>query len=212
MKFDHRNYSSNNSKVPIPFIRWDASNQCLIVATAWGKKSLAERICDDISDSISSINEKSDLSISQQLKEIIVEINSNIINEFNNEEIVTGLEISILLKNKNQIYIVNYGAPSIFWKKPNKESELLTKYNQLNLEFSMISPPLPKYLIGIKNNIEISSECFQVEEEDQFLLITRQHIPNSLIQEINKLDLDLITKACSNDNHQYGYWCGILEI
>ncbi len=225
MKFENKSYSSNFSN-PNPKIHFDKDNKSLIVTTCWGHNVDSSPYIESILNFYSSKLKDRDFTspfgsldhldfYENTLRTSILMANQSFFKKNNEEELVSGLEIFVLIQKSNTLYMAQVGQPHILLKRGTNLNIIHTQPD-LSCEYANDKyelPPLPTKLFGTNKNIDINISKIHCKKNDQLVLIKRSQIyPFNFSDSAEEVTLESISDYLVSNNSELPFWLGILDI
>ena len=221
MQIKERSY---NSKVirPKPLIRQE--DNLMVMTTTWGLAEDSERVADEIvkyvASSMADVEVTSPFEFlscySDQLNAL--RIGALIANDVlyrgqNKTEYRSGVEVLALMQNENIISWIKIGGPAMWLRQSSGQIISLAGGNDLAWQFDWRSPPLPDSLLGVENSCDIHLGEFRVQQGEQILLASAQHINQAIYQNSDEsLQLERMTQLLAQGHPDQAFWLGLVDI
>lgn len=212
---------------PIPEVHISEDQTLVIVATPWGNNSIAKDFINGVTtywrDSSRDTNKTSSytpddgLSHTEHLfKMAVMAVHEDLKDKYNEEELSAGLEVLCLLKNQQKLCWFQVGGPSLVLVR---EKSMLPLFHPVDFSHDFSTPemslaPLPKDLLGVQQQVNLTVGGMKLHKGDRFLMVSRTSIPSSFFQTMNPetMTLDEATLHFAKDNENQPFWLGLLLV
>ena len=224
MAFEERSYSSDLFR-PRPEVVYNPDGQLLIVATPWGPRSSARKAVQFIQDFLASARHDEEATspfaklscltpLGNQLRLAVKLTNDFIYQEENKQEYLSGIELTIIARQKNEVAMVQIGHPYVVLDRPATGLVVLSSQidlsSELSFENEMVSP-LPGHLLGVDPTSDFQVQSLRHMPNDRLLLISRSSLPAAIYNlEYGRRGLQEISDLCAQSNDRMPFWVGAL--
>jgi hypothetical protein len=224
MELTERSYGGKLFR-PRPEVFISDDKKLFIMATPWGPRKMAQAFIDKVTSELQDFSVDPDHTIysmpsdtmsekESRLRLVLLSLHEDLREEFNNENLSSGLEILCLLKDGKKISWFKIGAPFLAMLRTN---HLLPLHHPLDLSFDHSTtetlPPLPKQLYGLSQNINLEQGSFLHRKGDRLLLVSRSHVPFRTFElPPDEMNLENLTLSLANDNVDQPFWLGLLAL
>ena len=224
MKLQERTYGGTTFR-PTPEIYLEKNGQLMIIATPWGTRASAKSAIRQITDYVLSSNDDPEATspfslistlspAANNIRVAMMLANDAIYHEFNKNEYLTALEMTIITKSENQLCIAHVGHPSIFISRQGMDLQNIATHADLSYNYSSTKklPPLPAEFIGIYPTSNMKIQVIQAMPTDQLVFLSRSHVPNAFYAKGSDCSLEQLTDTLVIDDSNEPFWVGRLEL
>lgn len=212
---------------PQPEVHISDDQSLIIIATPWGNADIAKDFITGVttfwrdstrdSEKTSAYTPDDGLSHSEHLfKMAVLAVHEDLKDKYNEEDLSAGLEILCLLRDQQKISWFQVGSPSLVLLR---DKTMLPIYHTIDFSHDFSTPdntlpPLPKELLGVQQQVNLSVGGMKLKKGDRFLLVSRSYIPSDFFQSLNSetMTLDTATALFANENENQPFWLGLLLV
>lgn len=212
---------------PLPEVHLSEDHTLLIIATPWGNSSIAKDFINGVTtywrDSAREANKNpmyaqdDGLSATEHLlKMAILAVHEDLKDKYNEEGLAAGLEVLCLLKDQKKLAWFQVGSPALVLMR---EKTFLPLFHPVDFshDFStpeLSLPPLPKELLGVQQQVNLTVGGMKLHTGDRFLIVSRNSIPGKFFQTVDPetMTLDSASQIFAEDNEDQPFWVGLLLV
>ncbi len=217
----HRSYGGKIFR-PKPVIHED--ERLLVLASCWGPGDQAQNLVDDVVKYVTAAMGDVEVTshfeyltcLSDQanyLRIATLLANENIFRGENKNEFVSGYELTVVLKQKNQLSWAQVGGPHILIRRNGQTLMPLTVHLDVSAEVSAsnLLAPLPHWLLGLDSTCQIQCGDVRYQPQDQLVLAGSTYLSKSIFTESpsRSLSLEKITQWMIQENPESAFWLGL---
>lgn len=217
----HRSYGGKIFR-PKPVIHED--DRLLVLASCWGPGDQAQNLVDDVVKYVTAAMGDVEVTshfeyltcLSDQanyLRIATLLANENIFRGENKNEFVSGYELTVVLKQKNQLSWAQVGGPHILIRRNGQTLMPLTVQLDVSVEVSASNflAPLPHWLLGLDSTCQIQCGDVRYHAQDQLVLAGSTYLSKSIFTESpsGALSLEKITQWMIQENPESAFWLGL---
>ena len=227
MHITERAFSTKNFR-PRPGCHISSDHKLAAVITPWGQSSLStEVVFEDLESRYSFFSEDTEstrpfpimqnLSVPENdIRTALIQTNQSIYSKVNEEEYSTGFELLFITIKGNVCAFSQVGCPIVFIDRPHQS---LTVVGSLATDSASLfnsqeyQSPLPVQLMGVHEDVSISSGYFRFNQGDRLILLSRSYIPPSWLS-VKRVErtIEHLSRLASQDNPRIPFWLGILDL
>ncbi|MEK6556169.1 MAG: hypothetical protein AABZ31_13065 [Bdellovibrionota bacterium] len=226
MSFEERSYNSELYR-PKPEVIYNPSSGLLVVATPWGPRPSARKAAQFLQDFLLSAREDSEATspfaklsclspLGNQLRLAVKMTNDLIYQEDNKQEYVSGIELTVVLRNQYEVAIAQFGHPFLLLDRPATGLTPLGSQIDLSSELSFeteMVPPLPSKLLGVDPTSDFAVQSIRYSPGDRYVLISRSSLPAEVYAlPYGRRALHEISQTLSKTNERMPFWLGSLTL
>ncbi len=227
MNITERAFSAKTFR-PRPECHVSSNQKLAAVITPWGQSSLStETVFEDLESRYSFFSEDTEstrpfpimqnLSVPENdIRTTLIQVNQNIYSKINEEEYSTGFELFFVAIKGHVCVFSQVGCPIVLIDRPHQP---LTLAGLLAIDGSALfnnreyQSPLPMQLMGVHEDVSISSGYFRFNQGDRLILLNRNYVPPAwLLVKREERTLEHLSHLASQDNPQIPFWLGILNL
>ena len=227
MHITERAFSTKNFR-PKPGCHISSNHKLAAVITPWGQSSLStEVVFEDLESRYSFFSEDlestrpfpimQNLSVPENdIRTALVQVNQSIYHKINEEEYSTGFEVFCAVVTGNVCAFSQVGCPIVLIDRPHQSLSLV---GSLATEGSSLfnsqeyQSPLPMQLMGVHEDVSISSRYFRFNQGDRLILLSRNYVPPSWLS-VKRAErtIEHLSRLASQNNPRIPFWLGILDL
>ena len=224
MSINYRSYGGQYFR-PKPTVEYDPQFELCLIATPWGNPSSLSDALQIIKDYCTSSKNGIEATtpfehitclspLANRLRVAAQLANNYLLNQSNQSEYITGVELTLISKDKFEIAILQVGQPQVFLKRENLDLQpLIASTSPRYLSEHSPSPPLPDEMLGIHNKVNWTIKTFRSQPNDKILLLSHSFIPREIYSlSENQFDLNQISWTLTKNNPEHPFWLGLLEV
>lgn len=224
MQLQERSYGGKLFR-PRPEIFVSDDKKLFVLATPWGPRKMAQAFIEKLSTELQDLTIDPDRTffslpldtLSEQenrLRLALLSIHEDLREDFNSEDLTSGLEIFCLFREEKRVSWFQIGSPFVAILRG---SQCLPLCHPLDLSFDHSTtttlPPLPKELYGLSQHLSMMHGNFLQKRGDQLLFIARSYVPYETFQlPSREMSLEKLTQILSQENVDQPFWLGLLEV
>lgn len=213
---------------PRPGCHISGNQELAAVITSWGQSSLStQTVFEDLESRYSFFSEDEEstrpfpilqnLSVPENdMRTSIIQVNQDIYSKINEEEYSIGFELFFVAIKGNICAFSQVGCPIVLIDRPSQSLCLagsVTIDSSLLLAGQSCQSPLPVQLMGVHEDVSISSCCFRFNKGDRLILLSRSCVPPSWLSvKREERTIEHLSRLASQDNPKIPFWLGILDL
>ncbi len=210
---------------PLPEVHISEDQNLVIVATPWGQTAIAKDFINGVTtiwrDSARDIDRAKGYAhddglspLEHLFKMAVLAVHEDLKDKYNEEELSAGLEVLCILRTQHKIAWFQVGAPALVLVRDQALTPLFHPVD-FSHDFStpeLLLPPLPKDLLGVQQQVNLTVGGLKLHKGDRFLMVSRSSIPSRFFQTLDpqSLTLDAATEIFAQDNENQPFWMGLL--
>ena len=227
MQITERTFSTKNFR-PKPGCHISSNHKLAAVITPWGQSSVStEMVFEDLESRYSFFSEDTESTrpfpIMQNLsmpendvRTALIQVNQSIYHKINEEEYSTGFELFCAVVVGNVCAFSQVGCPIVLIDRSQQPlcltGSLMTDSSSL-FNSKEYQPPLPVQLVGVHEDISITSGYFGFNKGDRLILLSRSYVPPSWLSvKKEERTIEHLSRLASQDNPNMPFWIGILDL
>ena len=227
MQITERAFSAKTFR-PKPGCHISENQELAAVITPWGQSSLSTAaVFEDLESRYSFFSEDlestrpfpllQNLSVPENdVRTAIIQVNQGIYHKINEEEYSTGFELFCAAITGNVCVFSQVGCPVVLIDKPQHSlclvGSLMTDRASL-CNSKEHQPSLPVQLLGVHEDVSITSGYFEFSKGDRLILLSRSYVPPAWLSvKREERTIEYLSRLASRDNPQIPFWLGILTL
>ncbi len=220
----HRSYGGKIFR-PKPLVHEEEN--LLVMVSCWGPGDQAQTVVEDVSKYVAAAMGDVEVTshfeyltcLSDQanyLRIATLLANENIFRGENKNEFVSGYELTVVLRHKNQLSWAQVGGPHILIRRNGQPLMPLTIQLDVSSEVhaSKLLAPLPHWLLGLDSTCQVQCGDVRFNSQDQLVLASSAHLSKALFTDRSSeaLSLEKVTQWMIQDNPENPFWLGLLPL